>query len=302
MVIKSNLQIFFKNILYVFIPMGIVYLAILVFLYNFITSSAQDVMNLINQISSLVGEQVDVGSESVVAYLNSVLQQINFHGSVADVLIQLFDGSFLKNAINGLLELLFENFDGAQGDINNLVNQTVNSLVRNLTVNLVLILLSIPVSSLLTSMAIRRSSARKTLPQKIISYIVKPITFVFYTAIVFFFGALWSPSIFITLFIILILNSYVSLFQAYVIYNDRHIKFREIVTLKNALFFFLSDVIIFAIVVLLVILFYLLFNVLYALILAIPFFIYTTNILSVGTEAYVYSKTRHKVELEKKQA
>ena len=142
----------------------------------------------------------------------------------------------------------------------------------------------------------------KDYSQKIISYIVKPITFVFYTAIVFFFGALWSPSIFITLFIILILNSYVSLFQAYVIYNDRHIKFREIVTLKNALFFFLSDVIIFAIVVLLVILFYLLFNVLYALILAIPFFIYTTNILSVGTEAYVYSKTRHKVELKKKQA
>lgn len=292
MIIKDSLKLFFKNFIYVLVPMGLFYLFILLFLYSFINSSSSQIQDLLTQAESIQGEaNVNLSSNDIIGYLISSLQNLNFHGNIFETVASLFNGSFASQTLKGLLELAFEDLNiSSSTSLTDLINQTADSLVFSLTLNLTLVGISIPLSYILTSIAIRRNEARKTISQRIIYYIIKPLTYLIYTVITMIFTIIWTPSIFIALLIIIVLNGYISLFQSFIIYNDRHLKFKKIVTLKNALMFTLSDFIIILISFIILIPLYFIFNILYVFIIAIPLLVYMMNIVSINTDAYVYSK------------
>lgn len=284
---KNSFKEFFRNLPYIFIPMGIIYLFIIAFVFSFISSSTSDVITLVNHVSKYTGEAVNINQDAIINYLQEALKSVNFDGDFIDVARQLLNGNFLMNILDGLLNVVFVGYENYSSEVSGALFQTISSIKGNLITGGVFLSLSLPLSYVLTSYLIKRNSVKKNLKQKLISYLFEPLLILLTAIVAFVLFVLWRPSIFIALFVFLIFSNYINLFEAYYLRKDKKTKFGDIVSIKNSILMTLSNVFIAAIALLLVYLILLLTTPIIGILLVLPVAIYLFIIIQINAESYV---------------
>ena len=94
-------------------------------------------------------------------------------------------------------------------------------------------------------------------------------------------------SVLVVLFLLILLGM-LSMFSSWIVHRDENIKLKDVLTFKNVFFQFLAASIILLInVVVIVVLSFI--NPIFAILVFIPFFIYSLNIIDVNTDAYILS-------------
>lgn len=285
--IKGILKNYFKNMIFVFVPMGIIYLFLLLSIIYLCDSILKEATIALTSFFTLIEDSATESGEQVEAFFNYAMGQIEWNGNFFEVLQELFDKNWIVETLQGFLKTLEVSVNDFSIQIEELGHQFIEAVQFAVGIAVGTIFIGVLIADFATRTVIRRTSARRTIKKKIIAVIVKyilDIIFLFasFFIIIFGNGFFWLA---ITLFFILSIG--MSLLSSWFIYRNEHILLRDVVNFKNLSTHLLGSILILIIALLISISFFLI-NIPLAILLMLPLFIYTLNIINVNTDSYVY--------------
>lgn len=287
--IKNVFKNFFKNLLYLFIPMGIIYFGLLIAIFTLLNSSVETLKVFINDAGEIANVTITTNQDAIINYFTGVLSDINWTNDIVSILKEILSNNFIAQTIDGLMDLILENTSANSTELNNLINQTAGDITRHLTIAITTLTLSILIATLCTNFMIRKKNLEKSLLRKILTFITEPIvTFIFILGATFLLS-LWHFSIYITFTVGVIVYIALTLCNAWISSRDKKTKFKDVVNIKTGISLLLADLIILLLIGGILNTVYLLSNFFVVTILAIPLIIYALAIISVNAETYVQS-------------
>lgn len=283
--IKNSLKNFCKNLLYVFIPMGIVYLFLLIAVFSVIGVTFNAANTAVNSTFELIGSSAEHSQKDAADFLSYAFGQIDWSGNPLTILKTVLKTSWLADTIKGFVAPFVQSTEGFDEQLNAIISNFKDSLSTGVTLAATLVVVGVVCANYATRFAVRRKVAKRNFKQFVIAYVVVPI---FQTALLAF--ALWllatiklySLLAFVALIIIL---GVLSLCTSYLIYGSG-LKLKDVLTFKNILKHFAVLCIMAALNILLAWALWQL-SPLFALLLMIPLVIYSANIVDVNTDSYV---------------
>lgn len=286
--IKTSLKNFFKNLIYVFIPMGILYLFLLIAVLSLAGVAVRAVSATVSDTVALVSNSVEYSEDEVAVFLSEAFSKIDWHGDPFETVKTILATNWLTETVTGFFATLNRTTEGFDKEIGRIVANLKNSLVTGFVIAAVLIVIGIVAANYATRFAVRNKVAKRNFKQFVISYTLVPI---FQTALLAL--SLWLLAA-IKLYSLLVFAVFVamlgvlSLCTSYLVYRDDALKLKNVLTVKNVLKHFAVLCIIAAIDVAVAILLWQL-SPLFALLLIVPMVIYSANIADANTDSYVSS-------------
>lgn len=291
--LKTSLKNFAKNLLLLFVPMGLFYLFLLIALFAFVGASASDLSVAITKMGELIGNSADQSSASVTDFLSYAFAQINWTGNPVETIATIVNTRWIQNTVSGFFATLNQSSEGFEADFNQIVGNFVDKIVADFTVAVVTVVLGVILANYAMRFVLRRRTAKRNLKKFVIAHTLVPIvqsTLLIASLVLLSVLKLYSLPLLIVLLAIL---GAISISSAWLIHRDGTLKLKEVLTFKNVL----QSMGVLALIALInivvaVVLFAV--NALFALLLTIPLVIYSANILDVNTESYVCSLIEQK--------
>ena len=288
--------------IYVFIPMGIVYLFLLLAVFTFLSSTASNLVTTIDGVGALISDSASQSSEAVTEFLNFSISKIDWNAPFLDTLKQIFDTDWIRTTIEGFLATLSETSAGFDTQFSDTINSFVSRLKLDFGVLITISVTGILIANFVTGYAVRRSSAKRNVKNFIMAHTVAPImqSLVITLAVVLlFFIKLYSLLVLVAL---LMLAGVVAIVTSWSVYRGGGLKLKEVLTFKNIIKYIASSAIIVVITLIFAVLF-MLINPIIGILLAIPFGIYALNIIDVNTGSYIQIlASQKKAEKEQEKA
>ena len=284
--IKNSLKNFFKNLLYIFIPMGIVYLFLLIAVFSLIGVVVDATGTAVTDTLNLIGSSVEESQANVADFLSYSFAQIDWGGNPFETIRTILDTRWLSTTVKGFFDTLGQNTEGFDDQLNAIVATFKNSLSAGIAVAATVIVVGVIGANYATRFAVRSKVAKRNFKQFVIANTLVPIV-----ETLMLVASLWliakikfySLLVFV-LFVILL--GVLSLCASYLIYRNGKMKLKDLLTVKNVFKHFAVLCIIAAIDIALAVGLYLL-SPLFALLLMIPIIIYSANIVDSNTDSYV---------------
>ena len=282
----NSIKNFFKNWIYVFIPMGIIYLIAALTVFFFATNEVGDAVSTFKSVVALIEESVDASSASLADFMEHAMGQINWDGNFFDTLAQILDSNWLTSTVKGFFETLGASAEGFEEELGAIVDAFMTRLTARISLAFVTMILAVLLANAVTRYALRRRTSKRSLRQTIIAHTLVPLA---HAAIVIgsvlLLGLLkWIA---IACYILMIIIAAMSeLLNSWLIHRDKNLKLKEVMTARNVFMqlFVASYILIFD--VLLAIEFALINGVI-AVFLMTPVAIYSLNIIESNTDSYV---------------
>lgn len=285
--IKNALKTFFKNLIYLFVPMGIIYLFFILIVFGAVSSVVSAAGGSLNAFFTLVSDTVS-GSEAVVQdYFNYAFGLIDWNGNFFDILQEVISTDWLYRTVIGFLDTLGYSVSGFEGRASVIVEELVSSLTLTVSVAIAALALSIFLANLVTRTVIRRKNARRNLKKKIVALIVQSTLVVAILGVGAYLFALWRFSVIFTVIVYVPLTSFTSLLCSWFIHGKGNVKLRNAVNFRSTCAYLASSVIIIGICVCALALIELITNALLMILIAVPLVVYAANIIDVNADSYV---------------
>ncbi len=284
--IKNALKNFFKNLIYVFVPMGIVYLFFLIAVFIFIGSLVQIAGAMLSDVFSLIETSVSESSASVNDFFAYAFDQLEWNGSFIYMIVRAFQTRWLSNTVKGFLETLNvssagfgESFDAIIGDFMVKFGAIISAVV-------ILCVIGIVLANFLTRVIVRKNTAKRGIRKFVVAHTILPIVqalFVVGAVVVLilirYYGLLVVAAL-------LIMSCVFSLTSSWVVHRSGDLKLKDVVTMRNVLTHLASVGVILLLNVGLAAAFYAI-NPLLAILIMIPVILYSLNIVGVNTDSFV---------------
>ncbi len=286
--IKTTLKNFFKNIVYVFIPMGIIYLFLLISIFLFCTNFVQNLSSTITSLGGLLESTIVQSESSLADFFSYAIGRVDWHGDFLETLNTIFESNWINETIQGFIETIATSTEGMEEELNEIIAIFTGNIIISLFLVFILFILSIFIANFVTRFFIRKHLAQRTIKNTILAYTLIPILQV--TAIVLFLILYVKVQYcsWLILILFLLLNNALSLISSWIVYRKKDLKLSSILNFKN---FFSSILCTIMITLFDVIIFLLLLwmNAVIAFLLMIPIVIYSYGICDLQVDAYVYS-------------
>ncbi len=286
--IKNSLKTFLKNLVYLFISMGIFYLFLIIAAYVFVTATIGNLGEMIGQIGDLIQSTATDSSASVEQFLQYSMNQIDWDGNFFHTLSQIFGGTWIEDTVRGFFGVLDESSENFGETFSAILNTFVNKTVTNLVIAVVFIAIGVVLANYATKFAIRVRSAKRSIRKVIIAHTLVPIAQTLILVIFFVLLYFIQAYAFLVVFFLLCMMGVLSLTSSWLIHRDGELKMRDVLTAKNVLKYLLSIFLLLLINVVIDVLVFLL-SPLLAVLLLVPLAIYTFNIAEVNTDVFVCS-------------
>lgn len=277
-----------ENFVYLFIPMGILYLFLLAALFFFFLAFAKSAGVMLNDLAALIHLSTEQSSASVNEFLSYSFGQLNWDGSLLEILQQVLNPAWLESTLRGFFATLNASTEGFEGEFTAIVNTFAGEVKGGLSLFAVLFALGVLAASYATRFAVRRRSAKRSLHKFLLAHTVVP--FVQWALMLLSFALLFFISYYTLLVTAaaILLSSAVSLLCSWVIYGGGKVKLQQVINFRNIL----SHLAAMGILVLLnVAVFAALYALepLFAFLLVLPIVLYSLAVADVNTDAYVLS-------------
>ena len=284
--IKTALKNFFGNLVNLFIPMGIIYLFLLLAIFVFLSVFLQSSTEMIEQLVSLIEDSSGKSNVTITEFLTFAVDRLDMSGGFFDAIGQIFDGDWIGETVRGFFKSLGAGSGDFEGRLNEIVETYVGKLGDSLSVSVVFMSLGIILGFYATGYAVRRRSAKRGFKRTIIAHTVVPIA---ETLIIV--GCLLLLNVIryyslLVLIVSLIFMGIVNLTSSWILFGKGKIPFNRIVKGKNILLH-IAVIGIIGVLVLAIAAGLFMIDPLLAILLMIPILVYSLVILDINTDSYV---------------
>lgn len=289
--LKTGIKNFFTSIINVFIPMGILYLFIIVITYSFIGRIVSLSSVMINDIAYLIDDSVVQSGIVVQQFLQYAIEQIDWEASFSTVIEQVLDTNWIENTIRGFLETLDISVEGFTEEFNVILQDFISSVKSLVVLTSSMFFVGVALSSLATEYFVRRKTAKRNIKHIVLNWVLQPLFIALFTFIVLWITTLIKGYALLVFVLLAIIHEALALTFSWVVYRDHTVNFGKIVNVKNITMCFVTALIIIAINVAVFMLISFV-SVLIAILIILPIAIYSLKILETNADSYMLSLVR----------
>ncbi len=276
------------NFVYLFIPMGILYLFLLAALFFFFLAFAKSAGVMLGDLATLIHLSTEQSSASVNEFLSYSFGQLNWDGSLLEILRQILDTEWLEQTLVGFFATLNASTEGFEEEFTAIVTTFAGEVKAGLSLFAVLFALGVLAASYATRYAVRRRSAKRSLHKFLLAHTVVP--FVQWALLLLSFALLFFISYYTLLVTAaaIVISSAISLLCSWVIYGGGKVKLQQVINFRNILSHLAAmGILIVLNVAVFAALYYL--QPLFAFLLILPIVLFSLAVADVNTDAYVLS-------------
>lgn len=283
--IALSLKNFLKNLKYFFTPLGTLFLGIVVGLSVLLPGLSSIITNLGDEAKELLNN-TSLNFDALGNTIINEISKLNW-ASVDEALKTILNKEWLYQVIDKSLRALAGDYGAVSAEIQRLIVDTINSFTPLLVTFVFFSLCGLFGGYFLTRMLVRKEIASRSFKKFILATLVDA----FLTMTLISFGlwllTIWSPSIYITVIVSVLLFGMLSLLEAYLSQAKKNIKFEQIVNLKNSINLLISNIIICLIVLFLIVIISYFFNFILGFFIGISLLEIAFSIISLNAESYV---------------
>lgn len=282
--IKLGINNFFRNLKYFFVPLGTLFLGIIIGFSILIPGAKTIIFNLGDGVKTILNNtslDFDALFSSVIKAVVS-LDWRNLDGAIKT----LFDKAWLSQMVSDALYAFTGDVGNSAKEIQVLINDCINSFIPLLVTFVIFTLLGLFGGYFITRMLIRKDIASRSIKRFIVSALIDSLLTATLITFIFWLLAVWSPSFFITTIVSVVLFGLSALVEAYFSQAQRS-SFRDIVNVKNSIMLFLANIVVIAIAIVFILLINFIFNGILALFVGIALLEIAFSVVSLNAEAYV---------------
>ena len=284
--IKKGILNFFKSLKYYFPALGILSFGIFIGLGIFITLARSQLENLLTLAENATSDSSTI---NVSAFKDTIIESIKSlpWNNFFKALEEFFNIDFLKSTLkDSVIAVIGE--DNLNEALGTSINSTAESISQGFVLFLLWLILGILSCFLYSKIVIKKDlkmkvSLKKTIFVIIVNYILN-ITLV---ALITYLLGLFPLGALLTLFIMLMLNQAISLFEAYLSRSQKKMKFKKVFSFKTVLKLSLVSIITLIIVIIFISIISLISNESIAYILAIPLISIYVSVISFNAYSYI---------------
>ena len=276
---------YFKCLVYVFVALGCIMLGALFGLsVLWETLSAQAAL-LSGEIGELVPDAQTQVDELLVVLLSAV-RKLDWSNAVDTILS--------TDWLSDLLAEFFRLSETASAELSARLGETLQEVSAALTAAVVLFALfvafGVMLGDLVTNYFVRRVTVRRGFRRFWLYTVADAAISATIVAFTLWLLAVWDPGVLISSAVGILLSGFVALFEAYLLYGRGKIALRSVMTLKNCLMLFVSQVCIYLMSVFLVLLILLVTNAVVTIALGTSVMTIALLVVNVNAEWFVYRR------------
>ncbi len=284
--LKKALTNYFKNALYVFVAMGIIYLILIIVVFLFVMNTVQNLGVMFGDISDLIGNSVSLSGNAVEEFIDYTVDKIDWNADFVSIVKQIMDTNWIKTSIEGFLHTLNVSTENFTTEFDIILQNCLGSVITNLVVAISLLFAGVYFAGVATGYLVRRKTAKKNIKQVILNFIFSPLFLALTVFVLMWLAMLIKGYVLILLVVLGLVYEAISLTQAWFIYGRGKIKYKQAVNLKNVGSNVLAAVIIIAIVIALFVLLSFISKFI-AVLVIVPVAVYSVNIIGVNADSYI---------------
>ena len=292
--IKSSLKNYFKNLPYLFVPMGIIYLFAVFSAVMLVERTVNAAGVMLDGFVELFSSTVNNASGIVGDYFDYAFSQIDWNGNFFDTVSEVVNTDWVRTTVVGFLETLDVTVADFGDKAQALVGDFVGAIRTRIIAAVVVIVLAVAIAGFVTRKVLRRANAKRGFLKMIVAWLFETIIVTAVTVLAVYLSARFTFALPATVTVYVIITCFLSLLGAWVVHGRKSLRIGEIVDAKNILTYFLSSVLVWLIAIAAVALVWLVFGGLLAVLVAVPLAVYTGNIVDVNADSYVLSRAEEK--------
>lgn len=275
--IKQGILNFFKNLKYVFTPLGTLFLGML-FGVCFLTSGFKTQVNYATTEIQTITSEANISIDSLKNCVLDSFADISWD-KPTEAIKTITSSDWLNNTLKANLEKEIENYATYASEIEGAVQSAIKGYVKYIVAFILCSLLGLMLGIFLTKFLIRREIAKRNILKYFLVSLIDSIITIGLAILCSWLGFSWKPSILISGVLAIIIYGMISLFEAYIVHGYKKVSSKEIVNIKNIFSLFASDLIIFLIALVFSAIIYLITNVLVAIFIILPLLVVATIVI-----------------------
>lgn len=286
--IKRSLKNYLVCLKYVLIPLGTLFLGLLIGLSIFIPVAGSALHSLVEEVKTVL-EEVSVEPQALINRIVESVLALDW-SNPAQAVLKMMSSDWIEGTLqSGVVELF-----GGENDLTVHATQISSAMdgasasVLNGFVSLIIFaFLGIVAGYFVLRFQIRKQIASRAFWKVFLAAAVEFLTGTALTALSVWLASLWTFSLIFTFIISVLAMGGLTLAEAYVIQGLGKVKFKEVFTLKNVLLLILSNLIIFFIWAAITALITYCINKIAGIIIGLVLLELTSIVISLNAEAYV---------------
>ncbi len=284
--IKTALKNFFGSIIYIFVPMGIVYLFVLFALFLFALSAIGSASAMIGSLTDLVSETVTVSGISVSEFIVYAGEKLTWDGNIFHYIAQIIDTNWVQTTVMEFFELLDVSSESFAESFLGVVTEFTESVKAALALSVTLSALGFVLANYATGIVVRRKNARRGFKRWVIANTVIPFVESIVLGSAFALAGIIRYYVLLVFLVLICAYGYLALTSSWIVYGGGKIGYKEVVNVRNLLTQ-LGAIAIVVLIVALIFVLVMLLNFILAALVIIPVSLYAMNIIKVNSDAYV---------------
>lgn len=280
---KQSMKNFIVNLKYVFTPLGILSLGLIIGFSVAIPWLMSETGTMVKSVENLfMNANIDFSSFGNTVY--SFLKEINWTNP-DEIIATLTDEQWLMKVItecanNSDLTVILDQISELIENYSDKINIAIGTVV-------IFAGFSILGGFFVTKIIIRRDIAKRNLKKLILALLIDSLISATIVSACMYFVTVWAPSIFISTVLSFVLYGFVALLEAYIIHGWKKINIKDVITFKNIAYLILSSLLIFGISLAVSSITTVLTNNIVGWILGISLFIVAFIVINLNSESYV---------------
>lgn len=282
-IIKNGLKNFFLNLKYFFIPLGTLFLGIIVGFSIVLPLFNNTLETFVGNISSL---SLVIDGEAFADSLWGSLTRLDWSNSF-DALSTLFSREYLETTITNSLKALLTNYDQCVVQINGFITAVIDEIIVYLGVIITCLGLGFVGGFFLMKILVRKEIADRKLYKLIVVTIVDTILSGGLMSLCVYLFSLWKFSTLVSTLLSYIIYALIALYEAYIVHGRNQIDVKKIVNFKNSSHLILSDITIIIVAWIFSSLSTIIFNELAGVVIGVTFMEVAFVVIGMNAESYV---------------
>lgn len=296
--IKKSLKTFFQNLIYIFVPLGCLFLSLMlgaIVLYQGVKTQCAA---LVTDINGLLQDSQIRLDELIYAIVKSAAE-LPWDNPIKAIL-QIFSTGWLSARISEIIGVATGTVEGLANGIIAAVKSALSGLVPYIVGFIVILVVGLFVGFYITKYFVKRNSIKHK--KFILWSLLESLVFLILFSIGTWLVSLWKYSFYFSIVVSIVVFGFITLTEAYVAQPEKTIGFKQIVNIKNSFSLVLSYLILLVVCGALLSIIYAVSNLLIALALGYALICIVFSVMSLTGRLYVEDLAERKAREARKAA
>ncbi len=288
--IGNGLKNFFRNLKYIFTPLGVLALGVVMGFCVLGPACSAAVRGLVADVKT-IADSVSVDFPALKDAVVAAVRALDWSQPI-EAVSTVLRKEWLTKTLNGCVQSMLPGSESVSDKIVTAVDTAAAHVVAGMAVFIFFVLLSLAGGYMLTKFLVRRDVARRGIGKFFLAACIDSLLSTAFIVALTLLHALWAPGAVILGVAAVLLAGAAALLEAYLLHARRSIPLKKVVNGKNVALLYASGLIICCIAVAFFLLLCAVCNAVVAIFLGIPLAEITLTVLGLNAESYVLDVVR----------